>query len=454
MNQKMEIKQFEDKGLSHYSYAIMDEGEIALIDPSRNPQDYYDFAQANNAKITAIIETHPHADFVSGHLEISKHTGAQIYVSKLLGADYKHETFDDGDEIQIGKVSLRALNTPGHSPDSISIVLSDEDKKDVAVFTGDTLFIGDCGRPDLRENTGAIQAERNELARQMYHSLRKKLMTLDDSLVVYPAHGAGSLCGKALSKANSSTIGAEKSSNWCMQDHTEDEFISALLENQPFIPKYFAHAVNKNKEGAADYIASIEQVSMGQHISSSEDASVLDSKTLIIDTRDESDYKKGHLPHSINLMNGGKFETWLGSIISPEEPFYLAAANEEILKELITKIAKIGYENQIKKAFVISGGPRTSANFDSKELERNPEKYTIVDIRNPSETSAGLIFKDALTIPLFELRERSIEIPANKPIVVHCAAGYRSAAGSSILKNLLPEYATIYDLGTDINNFR
>jgi glyoxylase-like metal-dependent hydrolase (beta-lactamase superfamily II) len=192
----MEIKQFEDKNLAHFSYAIVSNGEIALIDPARDPQPYYDFAKQNTAKIIAVIETHPHADFVSSHLEIKNTAGATIYVSKLLSADYPHQTFDEGDAIVLGTITLKSLNTPGHSPDSISIVAIDEAGKEKAVFTGDTLFIGDCGRPDLREQAGAITAQRAELAKDMYHSLRNKLMTLPDDVLVYPAHGAGSLCGK------------------------------------------------------------------------------------------------------------------------------------------------------------------------------------------------------------------------------------------------------------------
>src|SRR5665647_3837180 len=181
----MEIKQFEDKNLAHYSYAIISKGEVAVIDPARNPQPYYDFAKEHNAKITTVIETHPHADFVSSHLEIHNTTGATIYVSKLLGAEYIHETFDDDDAIVLGSITLKALDTPGHSPDSISIVAIDENGKEQAVFTGDTLFIGDCGRPDLREKAGAITVAKAALAKQMYYSLRDKLMSLPNGVLVY-----------------------------------------------------------------------------------------------------------------------------------------------------------------------------------------------------------------------------------------------------------------------------
>jgi glyoxylase-like metal-dependent hydrolase (beta-lactamase superfamily II) len=203
----MEIKQFYDETLAHASYAIYSEGEIALVDPARDPQPYMEYASEKGGKICAVIETHPHADFVSSHLEISKRTGAEIFVSELVGADYPHVPFDNGDELKLGKGKLKALNTPGHSPDSISILAIDENGKEMAVFTGDTLFIGDVGRPDLRENAGNLKAKREELARDMYRSTRNILMQLEKDVVVYPAHGAGSLCGKSLSKELYSTIG-------------------------------------------------------------------------------------------------------------------------------------------------------------------------------------------------------------------------------------------------------
>ena len=254
----MQIKQFEDKNLSHFSYAVLSESEskIVLIDPARNPAQYYDFAEKHNADITGIIETHPHADFVSSHLEIHQTTGAIIYVSKLVDALYPHHPFDEGQFLEIGKIKLSAINTPGHSPDSISILL-EHDGKQKAVFTGDTLFIGDCGRPDLREGAGKLQVARNELARQMYHSLRNKLMNLNDDVLVYPAHGAGTLCGKSLGEANSSLIGEEKKSNWSLQQQTEDEFVKKLLSDQPFVPSYFAYNVELNSKGAAPFEKSV-----------------------------------------------------------------------------------------------------------------------------------------------------------------------------------------------------
>lgn len=450
---QMKIKQFEDKNLAHYSYAIVSNGEMALIDPSRNPQPYYDFAKEENATITTIIETHPHADFVSSHLEISNTTGATIYVSKLLGAEYSHQSFDDGDAIVLGGITLKSINTPGHSPDSISILAINEDLKEEAIFTGDTLFIGDCGRPDLREEAGAITASRADLAKQMYHSLRNKLMTLPNDVKVYPAHGAGSLCGKGLSAQNSSTIGDEKKTNWSLQAMSETDFVNELLADQPFIPKYFPFDVGLNKKGAKNYAISISKVEKREPITCSGCASSLNPDIAIIDTRPQEQFKRSHLKNAINLMNDTKFETWLGSIVNPDEKFYLIAENDTILNELIERSAKIGYEQQIELAFAVDFGNTEMKFFDSEELRNNEEAFTIIDIRNHSEVKTKQIFANTLHIPLYELRERTNEIPLHKPILVHCAGGYRSAAGSSIIKSKLNGTSQVYDLSEAVKTF-
>ncbi|GAB3241489.1 MBL fold metallo-hydrolase [Hymenobacter seoulensis] len=445
----MKIEQFDDKGLAHFSYAILSEcaREIVLIDPARDPQPYYDYARAHDANIVSIIETHPHADFVSSHLEIARQTGATIRVSKLLGADYAHEAFDEGQEFTIGKLTFRALNTPGHSPDSISIVLRREGQ-DVAVFTGDTLFIGDVGRPDLREKAGNLTALREELARQLYHSLRAKLMPLAGDVLVYPAHGAGSLCGKALSGASSSTMANEKFSNPMLRDLSEEEFVQELLQDQPFIPKYFGYDVALNKAGAPACAPSVQRVPRLAP------GTTLETGVSVVDTRPEAEFKQGHVAGALNIQQGGKFETWLGSIVGPRESFYLIAADEAILEDLIRKTTKIGYEALIKGALV--GSPSTEASMPQlnvKQFRQHPEAYTIVDIRNAPETKAEPLFAGALHIPLPELRERAPEIPTGKPVVVHCAGGYRSAAGSSIVAAARPQ-ATVYDLGEAVKSFQ
>ena len=316
----MKITQFEDKELSHFSYALLSGKEMMVIDPSRDPQQYYDFAKSKDAKIVGIIETHSHADFVSSHLEIHNKTGAPIYASKMLDAQYPSKTFDQDASIKMGQVTLKAINTPGHSFDSICIIAFAENEKPEAIFTGDTLLLGDCGRPDLRDNKSSNSKIKSELVEHMYHSLRHKLSILPDDVVVYPAHGAGSLCAKSMSDAKSSTIGHEKKKNWSLQEMTLETFTDKLLKDQSFIPKYFQFDVAENKKGAEEFKAGISHVKTADLLD--EDfLKTLDSTMLIIDGRPGKEYKKSHLKGSVNLMHEGKFETWLGSIVNPREPW-------------------------------------------------------------------------------------------------------------------------------------
>jgi hydroxyacylglutathione hydrolase len=449
----MQIKQFEDKNLAHYSYAILSECErkIVLIDPSRDPRQYLDYAEENNAEIIAIIETHPHADFVSSHLELHKITGAPVYASKLVDALYAHKTLNEGQSIQFGKIKLSALNTPGHSPDSISIVL-EHNGKQKAVFTGDTLFVGDCGRPDLREGAGKMQATRLQLAKEMYHSLRDKLMTLPDDVVVYPAHGAGTLCGKNLSKESSSTIGKEKQTNWSLQESSEDEFVKNLLADQPFVPQYFPFDVELNRQGAPSLKQSIDKIKKNDRADEKSYAR-LNDKLWIIDVRNEEAYKDGHLPHSINLMEDGKFETWLGSIIKPNETFYIAGENNEQLQRILERVAAIGYEQQVEEAFVVEHAMMKEEKINVQKFEQHEDDYTIIDVRNTSEVRQEKIFPKSISIPLAELRSRINDIPIDKPVVVHCAGGYRSAAASSLIHSKLNGSVKVFDLGEKVKMF-
>lgn len=443
----MLIHQFEDKSLSHFSYAILDAGEMALVDPSRDPQPYVDFATSHRAKITAIIETHPHADFVSSHLELHQRTGAPIYVSKELHAQYPHHPLEEGDVIKLGKAWLQVLFTPGHSPDSISILAHDASNQPVAVFTGDTLFIGDCGRPDLREKAGGIHMDRVALARRMYHSLREKLLPLPDQVKVYPAHGAGSLCGRGLSEATHSTIGAEKISNWSLQPMSEETFVHRLLKDQPFIPAYFPFDVEINRRGAPPLQDSLACVPMFA------DQPAVQEGIPIVDARPEAAFKAGFLPNAINLMEDTRFETWLGTLIAPEQSFYLAAADTEQLHRLLYRIAKIGYEPRVLAAFVMKKGNQQLPKLDVHAFRLHPEQYTIVDVRDTSEVQQRRVFPQALHIPLQELRDRISEIPTHKPVVVHCAGGFRSAAAASLLYPYLKDRTQIYDLSTFIQTF-
>lgn len=443
----MKIKQWENKNLSHFSYGILSEADskVVLIDPARDVKPYLQWAEDHNASIVAVIETHPHADFVSSHGELNQMHGATIYVHSSVGAAYPFEAFDDGATLTFSDFTLTSLHTPGHSPDSISILLEAGGKQH-SVFTGDTLFIGDCGRPDLREGAGKIQSKREELARQMYHSLRGKLATLDDHVIVYPAHGAGTLCGKSLKKENSSTIGNEKMGNWCFQKATEEEFISNILSDQPFVPAYFAYDVELNRQGAP-----ILQKCLSEVVIADQTPPIGDG-CWIIDVRDQAQFKKSHLPKALNLMENGKFETWLGSIIKPGEKFFLTGSSKEQLERLVARVADIGYEPQIISAFVFEGDGKREETFDSAEFERHRDKYTIVDVRNVSEVKQRKIFEESIAIPLSDLRERVNEIPTHKPVVVHCAGGYRSAAGASLLSTLKPELDVI-DMGESIKSY-
>ncbi|BAO55056.1 MBL fold metallo-hydrolase [Nonlabens marinus] len=442
----MIIKQFEYKPLAHYSYAIVSDGKMAVIDPERNPEQYFAFAKANNAQIVAILETHPHADFVSSHLELHKSTGATIYNSEKLGADYPHTSFDDGDSIVLGDATLKAINTPGHSPDSITIVATDG--KDTVLFTGDTLFIGDVGRPDLRESAGNMKAKREELAEMMYNTMQNKYNGLPDNAIVYPAHGAGSLCGKGMSDANSSTLGDERRHNWAFKKQSKEEFMSTLLDGQPFIPSYFGYDVDMNKAGAASLDVAVAKVPFEERSS---------ANGLIIDMRDEEAFKKGHLKGSFNIQavsDTAKFETWLGAIVTPEDEFTLVIDSPENKDKLVKRVAKIGYEKLLKKVITLAEeNLQTTEKLDLDHFKNNPGSYTIVDIRNESEINEGKFFKNALPHPLNELRDTASKIPTDKPIVVHCAGGYRSAAGSSILQDKL-EGVTVYDLSDDIQDFK
>lgn len=444
----MTIKQFKDSPLAHYSYAIVSDGEMALVDPARNPMQYYRYAEEQGAKIVAVFETHPHADFVSSHMQIHEEAGATIYTSKLVGADYPHKSFDDEDSVKIGNTEFSAINTPGHSPDSITIVAKDGDE--TALFTGDTLFIGDVGRPDLREKAGNMKAKRVDLAKQMYNTIKTKFSDLPDDALVYPAHGAGSLCGKNMSDASSSTLGNERQGNWAFKEQSEEEFVEEILKDQPFIPSYFGFNVDINKTGPEN----VQRTKWANKLRLNLDE--VEEGVVVVDTRDGDDFKAGHLPNSINIMarsESDKYETWLGAIVKPEEEFYLVIDSIDNIEELLERTAKIGYEKQVKAIITLSKKvSEKSDELDLEDFKSNKDKYTIVDIRNNSEVSEGKIFEDAVTVPLNELRDNTTEIPSNKPVVVHCAGGYRSAAGSSILDNRF-EHTKVYDLSEAIKDF-
>lgn len=445
----MIIERFYDEALAQASYMVVAGDKAAVIDPARNPNPFYEFAKEKGAKIVAIIETHPHADFVSSHQEMARHTGGKIYVSELVGADYPHDTFDEGDVITLNDIKLKAIHTPGHSPDSISIVAEDENGKDVAVFTGDSLFIGDVGRADLREKAGNIQAKREEMAEQMYETIRNKFMKMDDDVKVMPAHGAGSLCGKNMSDELESTIGKQKKENWAFKPMSKEEFVDDLLEGQPFIPKYFKYNVGMNKEGAPDLQPSLDQVER------LEPGTKLPQDAVVVDTRPEDQFKEGHVKGAINIQLGEKFETWLGTLIDPQANYYFVAENEEAAEKTIYRAAKIGYEQNLQGVTTYTEDLKeeTGNALNLERFREHPNEFTIVDVRNDSELEEGRIFENAVHIPLAELPERAGEVSTDKPVVVHCAGGYRSAAAYSILENKLGDEAEVYDLSEAVKEF-
>lgn len=445
----MKIEQFEDKGLAQYSYAVLSEcaEEIVLIDPARNPEPYYNYAKTYNSRIVGVILTHSHADFVSSHAEIHRETGATVFVSSHMKAQFPHKPVDEGSIINIGKIKLKIIYTPGHSLDSISVLL-EHDGKDKAIFTGDTLFIGDVGRPDLRGSGDNVDKMRRELAREMYFTIHDKLKKLSEDIIVYPGHGAGTLCGKSLSSDPTSSIGREKRENYAFKERSEESFINILLENQPFIPPYFSYDVALNTAGAADLsksLAGIKALERENEISSGE---------IIIDTRPEKEFKESHFAGAINIQNGSKFETWLGTIVLPEQKFILVANDKAQLEEVKRKSAKIGYEVNIKGTFIMdSSGIKKSNGLNVKKFKDQVSDFTIIDVRNPEEVAHAKPFKNSINIPLPELQKKIKQVPAGKPIVVHCAGGYRSAIGASILEKELPE-TKIYDLSEAIKEFQ
>lgn len=442
----MIVEQIYDKGLAHGAYVIESDGKVALVDPGRDPEPYIDFAKRHKAEIVAVFETHPHADFASSHLEFQRRFGAKIYVNPKVGVAYDFIPLEDGDEVKVGKVTFKTLFTPGHSPDHNTYLLIDESGKAYAAFTGDSLFVGDVGRPDLREGAGNINMKKEALAEQMYETIQDVFKPLADEVMVYPAHGGGSACGKSMSMDETfSTIGKEKESNWAMQLQDKAEFVKTLLAGQVDIPKYFSYEVEMNRKGFPSLEESITKV---PRISTK---AGLSPGILIIDTRSAESFKAGHQKGAINLPDGEKFEQWLGNLVAPNEKFYLLAESPEKLDAVILKAAKIGYEQFIEGAQVVSGAaPAQSKYANAEDVKAHPEKFAILDVRNKEEVEGKIIFKESLNIPLGQLRERVGEVPLDKPVVVHCAGGYRSAVGSSILEKALEGKAPVFDMGEAI----
>ena len=438
----MYIHQFYNPTISHASYAILIENIVVLVDPGRDPKQYYDFATEHNAEILYVLETHPHADFVSSHLQIHKETGATIGINSLAGSTYPHVGFNHNDKLVLGTVNITTLHTPGHSPDSNSYLFTETNTNEQALFSGDFLFIGDVGRPDLREHVGNIQEVRSSLAEKMYTTIHTVIPELSDDVVIYPTHGAGSLCGKNLSSELSDTLGNQRKNNWALQNITKESFVAQLLEDQPYIPKYFSECVMINRSGADDYIAD-----SAIHFFSFEEVSKLNN-FLVVDTRQSEVYGLGSYKGAVNIPAGetDKFETWLGTILSPDESYVLIVDSKKDAKNIEKRLYTIGYEKNLL-GYYLADDNLNHVNvkiFDAHNIDHH-----IIDIRQEHEHHERKAFEHAQNIPLSILRESLNTIQTDLPIVIHCAGGYRSAIGASIVASTYPEIE-VYDMSINI----
>jgi glyoxylase-like metal-dependent hydrolase (beta-lactamase superfamily II)/rhodanese-related sulfurtransferase len=425
----MYFQQFYLTCLSHASYMIGSDGIACVVDPQRDVSIYLDEARAQNLKIAYIIETHLHADFVSGHRELADRTGAQIYLSARAGATFPHVPVHDGDEIRFGRAILRFLETPGHTIESICIAITDLDRgeKPYAVLTGDTLFIGDVGRPDL-----APDLTPQQLAAKLYDSLHQKLLPLGDDVEVWPAHGAGSLCGKAMRPERQSTIGKEKALNYALRARSQDEFVRLLTAELPERPAYFARDAQINRTGAPalDQLSPIARLSTAQ---------VLDAQAagaIVLDTRPSQDFCGAHVPGAINIALSGQFASWAATVIGLDQQVVIVAEDEQHVEESRTRLARVGIENVIG---ALDGGMASwtgpvadIAQITVEDLSRD-SSFQIVDVRRPPEWADGHI-AGALLMPLDKISATAGTLDRTRPIAVHCKSGYRSAIAASLIQ--------------------
>ncbi|MGC2238697.1 MAG: MBL fold metallo-hydrolase [Pyrinomonadaceae bacterium] len=423
----MQFKQFYLGCLAHASYYIGSGAEAAIVDPQRDVQQYLLEAEANNQKIKYIIETHLHADFVSGHAELAEKTGASIVFGAKANAEVEHFAVKDGDLLEIGDVKLKILETPGHTPEGISIVVESAGEP-LRVLTGDTLFIGDVGRPDLVGSKG-FTAE--QMAEMLYDSLHEKLLKLPDDTEVYPAHGAGSLCGKNISKETWSTLGNQRQFNYALQPMAKTDFVKMMTENLPEMPAYFSKSVAKNLSGAK----SLEEIAKPEAMSPQE---VESFQGLILDVRSADEFGAGHVPNSLNIGLGGQFASWAGTLIETNTPVIIAAETGAQVDEAVMRLARVGLESV--KGFVLM----KDWNLDVGEIEQisvrevseltQTEKYLqFVDVRRAGEYENGHAPR-AVNLTLSDLHKLNEKLDKSTPTYVICQGGYRSSAATSILE--------------------
>lgn len=438
----MKVEQIYTGCLAQGAYYIESNGEAAIIDPLRETKPYIEKATENNVQIKYIFETHFHADFVSGHIDLAKKTGARIVYGPDAETEYEKHLAKDGEEFQLGNVTIRVLHTPGHTPESTTYLLLDEHGKEHAIFTGDTLFIGDVGRPDLAQKKGHLTKE--DLAGWLYDSLRNKIMPLPDDVIVYPAHGAGSACGKSMSKETWSTLGLQKETNYALRaDMTKAEFIKEVTDGLMAPPQYFSENAKMNKMG----YESIDVVMQrgAQALSPREfEAAANETGALILDVRDKTEFVKGFIPNSIFIGLDGSFAPWVGALIPDLMQPVLIVAPEGREEETVKRLARIGCDNAIG---YLKGGfetwkkdGRETDEIETIDIKKFEELYNlnnninILDVRKPDEWK-GEHIAESQNFPLDFINRQMSEVSTDKPYYMHCRSGYRSTVAASILKS-------------------
>ncbi len=438
----MYIEQIYTGCLAQGAYYIESAGEAVIIDPLREVQPYVDRAIKAGANIKYVLETHFHADFVSGHLDLAKKTGASIVYGPTAEPGFKAHVAKDGEILKVGKVSIQVLHTPGHTMESSCFLLKDETGKDVAVFTGDTLFIGDVGRPDLAQKAGVLTME--DLAGYLYDSLRNKLMTLPDDVIVYPGHGAGSACGKNMSKETTSTIGAQKASNYALRANmTKAEFVKEVTEGLTTPPKYFPLNVKMNKQGSESFDTVMERADRGLSPAAFEEA-VNATGAIVLDVRTAQEFSKGFIPNAINISLDGQFAPWVGALIMDvQQPIALVTPVDRE-EEAITRLSRVGFDNIIG---FLNGGMeawidavrevdqvRSITPAEYLETARTSHnKLNLIDVRRVSEYEAEHV-RNVKNYPLDYINDYIGELNRDETYYLYCATGNRSMIAASILK--------------------
>ncbi len=463
----MKIEQIYTGCLAQGAYYIESKGEVAIIDPLREVKPYIERAEKDNAKIKFIFETHFHADFVSGHVTLAKETGAKIVFGPTATTGFDSVIATDGQVFQIGDITITALHTPGHTMESTTYLLKDKNGKDHAIFSGDTLFLGDVGRPDLAQKAASMTQE--ELAGILFDSLRTKIMTLADDVIVYPAHGAGSACGKNLSKETVGSIGDQKKTNYALRANmTKDEFIQEVTEGLAPPPQYFPLNVQMNKDGYDDIDVVLKRGTQALSPDAFE-AAANETEAIVLDVRHQNDFVQGHIPRSIFIGIDGGFAPWVGALIADVKQPILLVTPEGREEETITRLSRVGFDYTIGylkggfKAWKAAGKETdTIESISALEFKNRIENEAIpiFDVRKEGEYTSAHINKAHLT-PLDFLNNHLSEFPESETFYVHCAGGYRSVIAASILKsrgihNLVDVaggFAAIKDAGIPVTDF-